>query len=495
MDRRRFLTGLGAALWASPAIARAPETSIRPVARGEDLRLRSQPDPAALIERAQLGDRVSFALMDLNSGEMLETHAADLAQPPASVAKALTAAYALESLGPDFRFETRLLATGPITEGTLEGDLILAGGGDPTLDTDGLADLADQLRAAGITKVAGAFKVAGGALPDLPLIDPDQPDHVGYNPAVAGLNLNYNRVHFGWKRNGSGYEVTMDARSERYRPDVRMARMKVEPRAVPIYTYADREGRDDWTVARDALGDGGARWLPVRKPALYAGEVFQTLAKAQGISLPPPQVMPAPPATGETVARLESGPLRVILRDMLHWSTNLTAEIVGMTATLQRSGAAPASLRDSARAMNAWAAARFGLTTMDFVDHSGLGDASRISAPDMVRALREVRRSRGLKPLLKPVPMKDERGRPIGQHPLVVHAKTGTLNFVSGLAGFIDVSEGRELVFAIFAADLNRRATLTEDQRERPEGGRSWNARAKSLQQALIERWGVVYAA
>lgn len=495
ISRRHFLLGASAVagLAAGPTWAEAPETSLRPLARGENFLRKLQPPAEDLIAKARLNGTVGFAVADMGTGEMLEEHEAHVELPPASVAKAITASYALEILGPGYHFETQLLATGGVTDGVIQGDLVLVGGGDPTLDTDALAGLAARLKAAGVTGASGSFKVFGGALPQMRGIDALQPDHVGYNPSVSGLNLNYNRVHFEWRKAGSDYTVSMEARSEAHRPAVRMARMDVVARSVPVYTYADRDGRDEWTVARGALGNGGARWLPVRKPELYAGEVFQTFAKAQGITLGAPELVTDLP-DGRLMASHKSAPLRIILRDMLKWSTNLTAEVVGMTATRERTGAVPAGLRESAAEMNAWAAETMGLTEMAFVDHSGLGEDSRISAANMMNALRQLRMRLGLKPLLKSFPMRDSQRRVIEDHPLKVHAKTGTLNFVSGLAGFVDLPDGTELVFAIFAANLDRRATLSEAERENPEGGSAWNIRAKTLQQGLIERWGVLYA-
>ena len=74
--------------------------------------------------------------------------------------------------------------------------MILAGGGDPVLNTDALGDMARRLKAAGIREISGKFLVYGGALPNVAEIDKSQPDHVSYNPAISGINLNYNRVHF-----------------------------------------------------------------------------------------------------------------------------------------------------------------------------------------------------------------------------------------------------------------------------------------------------------
>lgn len=492
-SRRRFLiTGLGA-LGAGSAWADAPEISLKPRARGSDLLKRFQPEPEDLIARARLDGDVGYVVLRSVDGAVLEARHPDTGLPPASVAKALTACYALETLGPDHRFATRVMVDGKVENGRLIGNLVLAGGGDPTLDTDGLAALAKKLKEAGIFEVTGNFLVWGGALPFSPEIDPEQPAQVGYNPAVSGLNLNFNRVHFEWRQAGADYTVTMDARSAAHRPDVRVARMSVVARDVPVYTYSDANGRDNWTVARGALGSGGARWLPVRKPETYAAEVFQTFARSHGIDLKAPVIVSDLPE-GVELARVESAPLAELLEDMLKYSTNLTAEIVGMAATAARVGA-PESIATSARAMNSWMETSLGLGDIALVDHSGLGDRSRVSAQTMAKALHILRQRLGIKGLMKGFAMYDENGKRVEDHPITVSAKTGTLNFVSGLAGFADFPDGNEVTFAIFCADLARRATLSEAERERPEGGAAWNRRAKSLQQALIERWGIMYSA
>ncbi|EBA07551.1 D-alanyl-D-alanine carboxypeptidase/D-alanyl-D-alanine endopeptidase [Sagittula stellata] len=496
VSRRSFLFGAGAlALSAGGALAGPPEVSLRPVARGEDLRLRNLPSIDELIARARLDGTVGFCVSDAATGEVLESHDPDQGLPPASVAKALTSGYALAQLGPDHRFETRVMVTGAVRDGVVQGDVILAGGGDPSLETDDLATLAQRLKASGVTGATGGFRVWGGALPYQHDIDTAQPDHVGYNPSVSGLCLNFNRVHFEWRRAGGDYEVTMDARSGAHRPEVRMARMAVEARSVPVYTYSDANGQDAWTVAKGALGSGGARWLPVRKPELYAGEVFQSFARAQGIKLGAPQVIETLPEGAEPVARIESGLLTDILHDMMKYSTNLTAEVVGLSASRVRLGRMPRDLRESAGALNDWAEESLGVPGIGLVDHSGLGDLSRVPAARMMEALVALHREKQLKPLMKPFLMRDAQRRVMDNHPISVHAKTGTLNFVSGLAGFADLPKGRELAFAIFTADLDRRAALTVEERERPEGASSWNVRAKMLQQALIERWGVLYEA
>ena len=475
-----------------PVLANAPAVSLRPQARLRSAAKRAVAGPERILANAGLSGQVSFAVADVKTGAVLEGVNATTGQPPASVSKALTALYALESLGAEHRFQTRLIADGPVQNGVLRGDLYLAGGGDPTLDTDGLARLATRLKDAGVREVQGDFRVYDGALPYVRSIDPEQPDHVGYSPAVAGIALNFNRVYFEWTRSGSSYAVTMDARTGQYRPQVQSARVALADRKLPVYSYKSRNGIDEWSVARSALGKDGGRWLPVRRPAAYAGDVFRTLARSHGIVLGKARTSKRLPGGATVLAQTSSEPLRVILRDMLKYSTNVTAEMVGLASTIAQGGT-PGSLEASAQAMSRWARARFGMSSVSLVDHSGLGDASRMSAAELVQTLVQVRQRGILRPILKPVAIRDDDGRVMKNHPIKVDAKTGTLNFVAGLGGYMTATDGREMAFAIFAADTDTRKRISRQNRERPQGARTWNGRAKRLQQALIRRWDAMY--
>jgi D-alanyl-D-alanine carboxypeptidase/D-alanyl-D-alanine-endopeptidase (penicillin-binding protein 4) len=488
ISRRGVLAGLlGSAVVAGPALAEAPARSLRPMPRAARPG-QSGPTIDALIAQAKLGPALAgLVVLDAATGAVLEQHQADVALPPASVAKAVTALYALDRLGPQFRFSTRVLATGPVTAGVVQGDILLVGSGDPTLQTDQLGDLAASLGARGITGVTGRFLTWDRALPPVARISDEQPVQVGYNPSLGGLNLNFNRVHFEWKRSTAGWATAIDARGERFVPPVRMARVEIVKRDAPIFTYATTGSDDSWTVASAALGNGGSRWLPVRHPARYAAEVFQTLARAQGITLPDPHPLQADPV-GAELAQVQSVPLTDILRDMLRFSTNITAEAVGLSA----SGAA--NLAASGAAMTAWVQQTYGVTAR-FVDHSGLGAESRVTAADMARILQQAGvAGSGVQPLLRNLGMRDASGAEIKDHPTRVTAKSGTLNFVSGLAGHVAPRGGRDLVFAIFLADLPRRAALSEADREDPPGGAAWTRRARTLQGQLLARWGAAFA-
>ncbi|SOC02833.1 D-alanyl-D-alanine carboxypeptidase/D-alanyl-D-alanine endopeptidase [Rhodobacter maris] len=480
LTRRSILCGgavAGMTALAAPRLARAEAQALRPLSGAE------------LVAAAQLGGEVGYLVADARTGLVLEAMNADRAMAPASTAKTITTLYALETLGSSYRFVTRLLATGPVSGGVLRGDLILAGGGDPTLDTDGLADLAAQLVRAGVRGLTGRFYTWGGALPYAAEIAADQPVHVGYNPSISGLILNYNRVHFRWKRGQGGYALGMEAWSEKYQPTAYTIDAALANRSTPLFGYRQTGGKEHWTVASGGLNKAGSLWLPVRLPDAYAGDVFQTLARAQGCALPAPEPLRGLPAGAQMIAARQSSELPVILRSMLKYSTNITAEAVGMTASAARG--ANAARGASGAAMSAWLAAKLGGGKARFVDHSGLGAEDRISALEMVRAVTLLGPKAGLRGLMKPFGLRDSAGRTVEVPGLRVDAKTGTLNFVSTLTGFITAPDGTELTFAIFTGDLARRARSQSSGE--PEGSRTWVRRSKVLQSQLITRWAALY--
>lgn len=482
-SRRAVLAG-GVSSLATSVLAEAPLTSLRPVAR-----VAPKDAVAQFIAGSGLSGQVAFVAADMATGEIVEAIAPDVPQPPASVAKAFTALYGLETLGPGFQFETQVIAVGEVTDGILDGDLILAGSGNPNMVTDDLAALAESLKASGLREVKGDFLVWDNALTNLDEIDAGQADYLGYNPTVTGLNLNFNRVHFEWKRAGQTYTTTMDARSENYRPAVTVAQMQVVDRASPVFTYRDTGNVDTWTVARSALNNAGSRWLPVRHPALYCGEVFATFARSHGIVLRPAKEVPDLPS-GRVLATHRGAQLTALMQSMLRFSTNITAEAVGLSATArfadQRRG-----LRTSALTMARWAADRAFGTAPEFVDHSGLGDASRVTAADMVRFLMAEGAGSSLRPIMKSIPMIGENGDAIVNNAVSIRAKTGTLNFVSALAGYMRTAQGRDLAFAYFAADLEAREAGKLVSSENPPGSRTWNTRARRLQQKILQHWAL----
>ena len=143
---------------ASPAVSPAPQP-LPPTAR---------PTIAAALD--SIFNDTAFAsahwgvlVRSLESGETLYARNAGRMFVPASNMKIVTAAAALEALGPDYRYTTRVAAAGEVRDGVLRGDLVVIGGGDPTISERFHGDVrtvfrawADSLRAHGVRRITGA---------------------------------------------------------------------------------------------------------------------------------------------------------------------------------------------------------------------------------------------------------------------------------------------------------------------------------------------------
>jgi serine-type D-Ala-D-Ala carboxypeptidase/endopeptidase (penicillin-binding protein 4) len=473
MISRRDILAAGLGVFAAPAFGQT-----RPKPRPAQQIGGVEQICAELIAAARLGGAVGYAVGDIQTGKVLGGGQASVALPPASVTKAVTTLYALHHLGAGHRFETKIMATGPVQGGLVQGDLILAGGGDPSFDTDRLGDLVAALAQAGVRGISGRFLVWGGALPFLPRITDDQPDYVGYNPSISGIMLNFNRAQFVWGAQDGKMALAVNAEGARFNPPVGVIAVRAAARQSPLFAY---DGPEAWSVAEAALRDEGSRWLPVRAPSAYAGDVMRALAKAHGVTLPAATEIAVLPSGAQVLVQDQSAPLSDVLRGMLRFSTNITAEAVGLAASRAE------NLAGSAQAMTAWAQAAFGMKAQ-FVDHSGLGIASLCTPQDMLAVMQGAAKGGALQPLLRERRINRD-GRDDERGDIRIFAKSGTLNFVSNLAGMVRTPSGRMLAFAIFAADTPRRAALPMDQREDPAGGGAWSRRARNMQKQMIAAW------
>ena len=140
---------------------------------------------------------------NLRTGKTLISFNADKLFLPASNTKLYTTAAALRLLGPQFRFRTPILATGPVSSGVLEGDLLVIGQGDPTWSArfhdDGKAVFrawADSLKALGITSISGAIIGVDAVFVEQPQGSGWSWDNDAYYYAaqIAGLSFNENVV-------------------------------------------------------------------------------------------------------------------------------------------------------------------------------------------------------------------------------------------------------------------------------------------------------------
>lgn len=163
-----------------------------------------QPDPRFLAFEAAFasvaddpglaGAAIGFSVID-SGGEVIFEHYGNIAHIPASALKTLTTATALEVLGPEFRFETRLGVSEPDEKGISKGDLIIVGGGDPMLSIADYQSWIEGLVKAGLVSVPGRVIGDGRHFKGSIYGDFWNWGDIGngYGSPVSGLNLEHNR--------------------------------------------------------------------------------------------------------------------------------------------------------------------------------------------------------------------------------------------------------------------------------------------------------------
>ncbi|GAC1443539.1 MAG: hypothetical protein NVSMB55_17360 [Mycobacteriales bacterium] len=350
---------------------------------------------------------------------MLETSEREVVLP-ASTAKIATAVAALTALSPDFRLTTRVLA------GAAPGDVVLVGGGDPTLagaftrvgypPPARLADLAARARIA----------LAGAAVRRV-LVD----DSLFAGPVLGP----------GWRPE---YVSSGDV--------------------APVMAVEVDEGR----TALPPLG-GPSRVARTSDPALSAGRTLAALLGAPHAAV----LRGRAPADGASLAAVSSPTVPQLVEQMLTHSDNDLAEALARQVAIAKGQ--PATFSGAAAALRAVLAdvlVQVGATPAAVLlsDGSGLSRLDRVQPGALTRLLADVAgRDRGrLFPVLSGLPVAGFDGTlerrfrtgPGVAAAGVVRAKTGTLNGVSALAGLVRTRDGRLLAFDFTADGVPFGATL-----------------------------------
>ena len=177
---------LGIALFATSAVAFAAGTEL-PAPVANKLSYRNVPP-----------ESTSIHVRDLESGEVLVNWNASVPRNPGSTIKMLTTLAALDMLGPTYTWQTDIFALGPVVDGTLQGDLLLRGQGDPFLVTERVWQMLRRIRQAGIDRIDGDLLLDDSYF-DVGEFDPgafDRQPLRAYNVAPNALLMNYKVVRY-----------------------------------------------------------------------------------------------------------------------------------------------------------------------------------------------------------------------------------------------------------------------------------------------------------
>ncbi|MBN1771671.1 MAG: D-alanyl-D-alanine carboxypeptidase/D-alanyl-D-alanine-endopeptidase [Deltaproteobacteria bacterium] len=429
-----------------------------------------------LVEHAPWGDRrrdelqVGVEVLDLATGDVVYGHHADRALNPASNAKLLVMAAALEILGPAFTIPTTLHG---LREGdTVAGDVVLRGHGDPTLTAEDLWTLAREARATGITRVRGGIRIDDAYFDDarLPYAYDSQPgEDATFRAPVGAASIDANAVEV-WI--GPGTEAGDPARFFAWPEGFLETNLEARTaagggNALRMYASA---GADGATHARiwGSIGVGAAWDSYARRiddPVRFAGLALREALRAAGIAVDDDRVATGSVPDGATVlARHESDPLHAWLWRLGKESSNFHAEQVLRILGAERRGT-PGTADHGAEVvrevLEAWNVPTDGLVLRN---GSGLFAADEVTPRTLTALLRAVYLDAALRAeFLAALAVAGRDGTlhsrlRDGAARELVRAKTGTLAAVWALSGYALSPDGRAgYAFSVLVNDPCRR--------------------------------------
>lgn len=397
---------------------------------------------------------------------------ADAAMNPASVMKLVTTYAGLEILGPAYTWQTELYAHGKITDGVLQGDLVIKGYGDPKLDLENFWLLIHRLRHTGLHEITGNL-ILDHTHYDIPRDDPgafDGQPYRTYNILPEALLINYRSTEL------------------RFIPDPENMSVRVVADPIPDsivllnnLKLTDAACNSDWRNTLDVdiqpgqhqdgsmviaiSGSFSARCgrqsmlLGLHDSATYTRELFKRLWLQQGGIFNGNVIVGRAPAGLTPIKVYQSPPLVEIVRGINKFSNNIAARQLYLTIGTEGSthhSKSPATLDKSEQVLRRWLNSKqLYFPELVVENGSGLSRIERISARHMGELLLAAFRSPVMPEFIASMPIASVDGtmrNRLHSTPVsgLAHMKTGTLNNVRALAGYMLDQSGKRVAVVIF---------------------------------------------
>ena len=423
----------------------APLTTL-PAAVSQELARQGLPDTG-----------LGIYIQEVNAKQALLAYAADQPLNPASSIKLLTTFAALDLLGPAYTWKTEALASGPIRQGRLQGDLILKGSGDPFLTTEFFWKLLRALRDRGLQHISGGLVLDKRYFAPSPH-DPGTFDGKRFRPYNAGpdaLLLNFQSV---------GFQFLPDNHSRQIRivPDPPPANLTIHNqlkyingacRSVkqPISMQVNQNPSSP-SVTFNGNYTGSCGELTLHRVVLKSTDlvygVFKTLWTELGGTLAGSARVGPTPKGARLLFTLNSPPLAQLLRGVNKYSNNIMARQLLLSIGAKRYGA-PGTEAKGRAAIQEWLQTQQLEFPELFLDNgSGLSRATRISARNLGRFLLMIQ-THPLRPEFAaslPLAAVDGtlrrrfRGEALAAR---LRLKTGTIDDVRSIAGYLLSRSGK----------------------------------------------------
>lgn len=420
----------------------------------------AQPWPPALSTKLAASqvppEAVGLYVQEIGATQPLLSENADRAMNPASTMKLVTTLAALELLGPAYTWQTEVYANGPLREGVLDGDLVIKGGGDPKLTIENFWLLLKDLRGRGLRDIRGDL-VVDRSLFALDHTDPGRFDNRPtrpYNVPPDALLLNFKSVRLQFLPDEPSGKVTITAMPDL--PQIRIVNQlslgKGSCQYWPENPQADAETAELVFQGKFPRGCGEkSKNFSLLTPNEYLQAVFEQTWGELGGEFAGKVRDGALPDSARLMSTWQSPPVSEVIRDINKWSNNVMARQLYLTLGLS-AGASPATTASADFAVRGWLQ-QAGLDIPELVleNGSGLSREERISARNLARVLERGWNSPLMPEYLAslPIPAVDGtlRRRLKGSEAAgKAHMKSGYLEGVRAVAGYLQDSRGRWLI-------------------------------------------------
>lgn len=423
-----------------------------------------------LLQAAIPESAIGVYVQEIGANQPIVAANADVAMNPASVMKLLTTYAGLELLGPAYTWPTMLYANGKVTDGVLHGDLIIKGYGDPKLDLENFWLLIHRLRQTGLHEIKGNL-VLDHSHYAIPNDDPGEFDgqpYRTYNILPEALLVNYrtSTIHLFPQSEKNSVRVVVDPLPEslQVQNNLKLTQGACEDwrNSLTIDAIADTEDKNNFTVVLNGSFSKQcgkqSYMLSLQDSAIYTRDLFKHLWAQQGGLFHGDVIMSQTPKGLSPLKIYQSPPLADIIRGINKFSNNIAARQLYLTlgtgeAVVNNS---PATLAKSDAAIRRWLADKqLSFPELVMENGSGLSRKERISARHMGQLLLAAFKSPVMPEFISSLPIAAVDGtlkNRFTDTPVkgLAHMKTGALNDVRALAGYLLDKKGRRVIVVFF---------------------------------------------
>jgi D-alanyl-D-alanine carboxypeptidase/D-alanyl-D-alanine-endopeptidase (penicillin-binding protein 4) len=432
-------------------------------------------DLSALLHGRVRSGHWGAMVVSLTRGDTLYSLNPDDQLRPASTMKLFTSALAFDRLGPQYTFATDVLRDGPMdSSGTVRGDLILRGDGDPSLSNRFLRgdpgvpmqDLARSVAASGVHRIHGDLIGDATAFEGQRIPNGWLRRYLGasYAARVSALSLNDNVVWVTVAPGASGRAASVALEPSSSALPIQNAVHTVGGSAGSrISVYARRDGSiqaSGWIGSRC-----GTRLfeLVIEDPALFTVGAFRDALAAAGVRVDGQIRLAHTPDSAVKVASLASPPLARIVAAMNRESINHYAELLFRDAVRGPDRSMVGSVDLGAALLRQFLTDKVGAEpdAVTVADGSGLSTLDRVTARSMVDLLSYADRAPWSTAFHASLPVAGESEllkHRMRQTPAQgnLHAKTGTTEYVISLGGYVTALDGEILAFSFIYNGYDR---------------------------------------